>query len=411
MNLTLNRIAAAVCCALLVLSAQAPAAPLGQLNPGRVEVPDRSGSRSSPTQMPGTLELPQTEVVPQDVAPPAEMTALPANQSRFKVTEVTLLGVACYPAATFEPLLARLRGHEVNLAEIYAVADAITQRYRQAGFLLAKAYVPEQRLQGGRLTLQVFEGKVNQVTFSGPANQALERYADNIRQQQPPTSANLERNLLLMNDLSGNDSRAVLQASPVQAGTDLAVENSLRKYEGFVGFDNRDSRYFGPWQVYGGFGINDLSGRGDHLGIRAGKSIEGNKMTFFEGQYELPVGSQGDVLSVLAQHNDGHADTYSFLDANSSGDTLAVRITRPWVRQRDETFKTSAAFTYFNGRSEYLHEPDLPPSSEDRIRALRLGASYDFVDGHGGKNLLKAEYSKGLSVMGASNDSRYNPSR
>lgn len=291
MNLTLNRIAAAVCCALLVLSAQAPAAPLGQLNPGRVEVPDRSGSRSSPTQMPGTLELPQTEVVPQDVAPPAEMTALPANQSRFKVTEVTLLGVASYPAATFEPLLARLRGHEVNLAEIYAVADAITQRYRQAGFLLAKAYVPEQRLQGGRLTLQVFEGKVNQVTFSGPANQALERYADNIRQQQPPTSANLERNLLLMNDLSGNDSRAVLQASPVQAGTDLAVENSLRKYEGFVGFDNRDSRYFGPWQMYGGFGINDLSGRGDHLGIRAGKSIEGNKMTFFEGQYELPVGS------------------------------------------------------------------------------------------------------------------------
>nr|WP_314617550.1 ShlB/FhaC/HecB family hemolysin secretion/activation protein [uncultured Pseudomonas sp.] len=411
MNLTLNRIAAAVCCALLVLSAQAPAAPLGQLNPGRVEVPDRSGSRSSPTQMPGALELPQTEVVPQDVAPPAEMTALPANQSRFKVTEVTLLGVASYPAATFEPLLARLRGHEVNLAEIYAVADAITQRYRQAGFLLAKAYVPEQRLQGGRLTLQVFEGKVNQVTFSGPANQALERYADNIRQQQPPTSANLERNLLLMNDLSGNDSRAVLQASPVQAGTDLAVENSLRKYEGFVGFDNRDSRYFGPWQMYGGFGINDLSGRGDHLGIRAGKSIEGNKMTFFEGQYELPVGSQGDVLSVLAQHNDGHADTYSFLDANSSGDTLAVRITRPWVRQRDETFKTSAAFTYFNGRSEYLHEPDLPPSSEDRIRALRLGASYDFVDGHGGKNLLKAEYSKGLSVMGASNDSRYNPSR
>ncbi|MFJ4067193.1 ShlB/FhaC/HecB family hemolysin secretion/activation protein [Pseudomonas sp. NPDC089996] len=408
---TLNRLAAAVCCALVVFCLPATAAPLGQLNPGRVEVPDRSGVRSSATEMPGSLELPATQVIPQTEEPPAEMSSLPANSPRFKVIQVRLLGVASYPVATFDPLLARLQGHEVSLTEINAVADAITQRYRQAGFLLAKAYVPEQRLEGGRLTLQVFEGKINQVTFSGPSNQALERYADNIRQQTPPDSAQLERNLLLMNDVSGNDSRAVLQASPLEAGTDLVVENTQRKYEGFVGADNRDSRYFGPWQMYGGVGVNDLTGRGDHLGLRAGKSIESDKMTFVEGQYELPVGRQGDVLSLLAQHNEGRPDTYSFLDANSSGDTLAVRITRPWVRQRDETFKTSAAFTWYNGRSEYLDEPDLPPSSEDRIRALRLGASYDFVDGHGGTNLLKAEFSKGLSIMGASNESRQNPSR
>lgn len=145
--------------------------------------------------------------------------------------------------------------------------------------------------------------------------------------------------------------------------------------------------------------------------MRAGKSVEGDKMTFVEGQYELPVGSQGDVLSVLAQHNDGHADTYSFLNANSSGDTFALRYTRPWIRLRDETLKTSAAFTYYNGTSEYLHDRSLPPSSEDRIRALRLGVSYDWLDSGGGKNLVKAELSQGLDVMGASRESRLNPSR
>ncbi|MGQ7819322.1 hypothetical protein ACUTAH_27190 [Metapseudomonas furukawaii] len=180
-------------------------------------------------------------------------------------------------------------------------------------------------------------------------------YAQNIRQEVPPKSATIERNLLLMNDLSGNESRATLAASPLQQGTDLSVENRPRKYEGFFGFDNRDSRYFGPWQVYGRGGVNDLTGNGDHLG------------------------SKGDVLSFLDQHNDGYPDTYSFLDANSSGDIFAVRITRPWIRKRDETFKTSAAFTWFNGKSEYLGDPDNPPSSDDRIRALRLGASYDYL--------------------------------
>lgn len=403
---SLSHLAVAVVSAFL-LAAQVQAAPLGQLNPGRVEMPDKAGTRTLPTEMPGTLELPDSVVTPEPTPP--ELEALPST--RFPVGRVTLVGASSYPPGTFDAVLKRLEGHTVNLAEVHAVADTITARYRQAGFLLARTFVPAQRLEGGNLVLQVFEGKVNQVSFTGPSNKALERYADNIRQETPPTSKTIERNLLLMNDVSGNDSRGTLQASPVESGTDLLVENALRKYEGFFGFDNRDSRYFGPWQVYGGVGVNDLSGHGDHLGIRAGKSVEGNKMTFFEGQYEVPVGSQGDVVSFLAQHNDGHADTYSFLNANSSGDTFAVRITRPWIRQRDETLKTSAAFTYYNGTSEYLDDKKLPPSSEDRIRAVRLGASYDWFDAYGGKNLVKAEISKGLAIMGASNESRPNPSR
>lgn len=404
---SLSRLAVAVISAMM-LAGQVHAAPLGQLNPGRVEMPDKAGVRSSPTEMPGNLEMPET-IITSPAQKPEELEALPST--RFLVNKVTLTGATSYPAGTFDQVLKSLEGHQVNLADIQAVTDAITARYRKAGFLLAKTYVPQQRLEGGNLVLQVFEGKVNEVTFSGPTNNALERYADNIRKETPPTSKTIERNLLLMNDVSGNDSRGTLMASPVESGTDLAVENTQCKYEGFFGFDNRDSRYFGPWQVYGGVGVNDLTGNGDHLGIRAGKSIEGDKMKFFEGQYELPVGNKGDVVSFLAQHNDGHADTYSFLNANSSGDTFAVRITRPWIRQRDETLKTSAAFTYYNGTSEYLDDKSLPPSSEDRIRAIRLGASYDWFDSFGGKNLVKAELSKGLGIMSASSESRANPSR
>lgn len=408
---TPTRLAAAICTALLLVGSSAYAGPKAQLDPGRVEVPRPDGMRGNPTQMPGTLQLPDTVITPEPEAQPREMQASPDDTTRFPVRKVILRGVTSYPAGTFDALVSRLEGNRVTLAEIRAVTEQITQRYRKAGFLLARAYLPEQRLENGELLIQVFEGRINDVKVQGPSNKAIERYADNIRQEVPPKSTTLERNLLLMNDLSGYDSRGTLAASPVEHGTDLTVENQIRKYEGFFGFDNRDSRYFGPWQVYGGVGVNDPLGLGDHLAVRAGKSVEGDKMTFFEGQYELPVGSKGDVLSFLAQHNDGHADTYSFLNANSSGDTLAVRITRPWIRQRDETFKTSAAFTWFNGTSEYLDDPDNPPSSDDRIRAIRLGASYDFLDEFGGKNLVKAELSKGLKIMGASNEDRTNPSR
>ncbi|MCY1503556.1 Heme/hemopexin transporter protein HuxB [compost metagenome] len=363
--------------------------------------------------MPGTLELESTRVQPDQelfeeprLQPPGPTAATP-----FQVNKITLVGVSAYPPETFQPLLARLEGRKVTLAEVNAVAEDITRHYRKDGYLLARTFAPVQQVEQGQLTLKVIEGRVNEVHVDGDSNSRIEGYARNIREEVPLKGETLERNLLLMNDLSGYDARGVLSASPVQEGTDLSVGSELRKWEGFVGFDNRDSRYFGPWQAYGGIGVNNLLDLGDHLGLRGGRSIEGNKMKFYEAQYQLPVGNQGTVLEFLGQHNDGNADNLEFFDPNSNGDTLAVRVTHPWIRTRAETFKTSLAFTWFNGESEYLDDPHLPPSTDDKIRALRLGASYDWTDQHGGRNLVKGELSRGLDVMGASDEDRLNPSR
>ncbi|MBM7061286.1 ShlB/FhaC/HecB family hemolysin secretion/activation protein [Pseudomonas sp. UL073] len=396
------------------LPASLLAAERGALDPGRVTVPDDLGQRSSPSRMPGSLEIEATRVTPGDeqlYEEPRMQEPKPGVATPFQVNKIHLVGVTRYPAGTFQPLLAGLERRKVTLAEINAVAEQITQRYRQDGYLLVRSFVPAQQVTDGQLTLKVIEGRVNAVKVNGKSNRRIEGYAENIRKEAPVKGATLERNLLLINDLSGYDARGSLTASPELEGTDLAVDTELRKVEGFVGFDNRDSRYFGPWQMYGGVGINDPLGLGDHLSIRAGRSVEGNKMQFYEGQYELPLGNQGTVLELLGQHNDGHADTFSFLNANSSGDTLAARIIHPWIRSRAETLKTSLAFTWFNGESEYLDDPHLPPSTSDKIRALRLGASYDWTDRHGGRNLFKAELSKGLDVMGASKENRLNPSR
>ncbi|MCY1277517.1 Heme/hemopexin transporter protein HuxB [compost metagenome] len=409
-------LAAAICAGLAALTlpaGSALASPLTTLNPGRVETPDASGRRVSPTEMPGTLQAQpgaasSAQPLLQEETPPT-MTA-PAGAT-FHVNKVILDGATSYPPHTFQPLLATLEGRKVSLAEVNAVAERITQRYRKAGFVLVRTFVPVQRLDNGVLRLRVIEGQVNQVTINGPSNRAMERYAENIRKEVPLKGETLERNLLLMNDISGNETRGTLVASQGKAGTDLAIDNQQRRWEGFVGIDNRDSRYFGPWQMYGGVGLNDPFDLGDHLAIRYGRSLEGDKMSFYEGQYELPIRDDGTVLSVLAQHNDGNADTLSFLNANSNGDTFAVRVIHPWIRSRDENFRTSAAFTWFNGKSEYLDNPDLPPSSDDRIRAIRLGAAYDFTDRYGGANLFKAELSKGLGIMGASDEDRLNPSR
>ncbi|WP_236032768.1 ShlB/FhaC/HecB family hemolysin secretion/activation protein [Pseudomonas schmalbachii] len=414
----LNRLSAAVmlCSGLLLgllpgVSSAAGVAPPPRLDPGRMEIPGADGQRGLPSDMtglpsrPGATEVQIPETEPSTTPQPA------ASSTRFFVSKVNLEGVTVYPPTVFAELQKYLEGRQVSLAEVNDVVARINRRYRKDGYLLVRAFVPAQKVQNGQLTIKVIEGKVNDVRFNEKPNRAQQAYADNIRKEVPIKAKTLERNMLLMNDLSGYDAKGVLSPSQGLEGTDLSVTNELRKVEGFVGFDNRDSRFFGPWQVYGGVGVNDPFGLGDNLSLRLGRSVESDKMSFVEGQYDVPVGNDGAILSLLGQHNEGNADTIVPLNANSSGDTLAARVTYPWIRSRSETLKTSIGFTWFNGKAEYLDDPDQPPSSDDRIRAVRLGASYDFADKYGGRNLFKAELSKGLDIMGASAEDRSNPSR
>ena len=382
-------------------------------DPSRMEVPDASGRKVSSGDLSGPDgELIDVEKTPRMLDVQEAKPLLSSGTSRpFRVNHIKLTGVTVYSAEQLRPLYAALEGRDVTLQQINSAAAQITHRYRQDGYLLVKTVIPVQRINNGLLELHVTEGRINNTNIQGDTNRATERYAENIRNDVPLTATELERNILLMNDLPGNEARATLSPSSEKAGSDLLINNKLKRWDGFLGLDNRDSRHYGSWQGYGGLNLNNPLDIGDRLSFRYGHSFESNYMAFYEGQYEAPINRYGTTMSILYQHNDGYPDTYSFLNANSHGDNIIARLNHPWMRSRMENINSSVAFTWYNGTSEYFNDPDNAPSSDDRIRALRVGTSWDFVDSHGGSNLVKAELSQGLHVMGASHEGRNNPSR
>ncbi|WP_019209989.1 ShlB/FhaC/HecB family hemolysin secretion/activation protein [Yersinia massiliensis] len=383
------------------------------IDPSRIEMLDARGEKKDAYSMSGASEelseLNQQQKILDIQQPENAPSKTPSRP--FTVKHVELSGVSVYPEEKFRPLLAKLEGKSITLQQVNAVAQLITQQYRNDGYLLVRTFVPYQQIVDGQIRIQVIEGKINHVNNQGDTNKAMKRYADNILQDQPLTSAQLERNLLLMNDLPGNVAQGTLSPSTESAGSDLLITNELQRWDGFLGIDNRDSRYYGSWQGYGGLNLNNPFDLGDRLSARYGHSFESNFMAFYEGQYEAPINRYGTTMSVLYQHSDGHPDIYSFLNANSHGDNIIARLNHPWVRSRMKNINTSIAFTWYNGTSEYLNDPDYAPSSDDKIRALRFGSSWDFIDVYHGSNLIKMELSQGLHVMNASHERRQNPSR
>src|SRR5438045_186996 len=96
-------------------------------------------------RLPGSVEPSriQERLPPQPSAPPVsppltiESTSptQPAGSEnlRFRLTGLTLTGNVVFSEADLLPLWANRLGREISLADVYAIAEAITVKYRNAG--------------------------------------------------------------------------------------------------------------------------------------------------------------------------------------------------------------------------------------------------------------------------------------
>jgi hemolysin activation/secretion protein len=109
-------------------------------------------------QLPGDVQ-PGRPVAPALPEPPTDnefnfsiqqpgKTPVPraADELVFTLLGITISGATKFSAESLQPLYADLIGHDVKLADIQTVADAIENKYHEAGYTLTRAYIPPQRV-------------------------------------------------------------------------------------------------------------------------------------------------------------------------------------------------------------------------------------------------------------------------
>ncbi|MDB5778819.1 MAG: peptide transporter, partial [Polaromonas sp.] len=93
------------------------------------------------------LQIPPAPA-PQKAAPALriEPSAAPAtaasDAAKITVRRLQVTGARVYPEAQLLALTGFKPGSELSLGELRAMAMAITQRYRSAGYFVAQAYLP-----------------------------------------------------------------------------------------------------------------------------------------------------------------------------------------------------------------------------------------------------------------------------
>ena len=229
-------------------------------------------------------------------------------------------------------------GRPLTFADLQNSAIAVANAYRRAGWVV-KAYLPQQDITGGTVTIQIIEAKFSAVRIDGSTQRAsngrLKAIVDVAQRPDTPLNADaLDRALLLIGDLPGVLATGRLSEGASQGGTDLILNvRDGPKVTGEVIADNEGARYTGEARITVNASLNAPFGIGD----RADTVLLHTQGSDYQRlAYSLPVGSQGWRVGVNGSHLTYDIVTPGFgaLDAHGNSSTLGLETNYPVFRTR-----------------------------------------------------------------------------
>ena len=341
-------------------------------------------------------------MVPQT---PGQQPPADAGTVRFTLKQVDFVGNTAYSTQALAASSAALLGREVSLADVYGLADELTLMYRNDGYVLSRVIVPPQAIRDGVVQLRVVEGFIAQASIRGESNgprSTLDRHLEVIRNSRPLAAGVLERELLLMNDLPGIHAVSTIVPSTTPGAADLAVEVASRRASLTAGIDNRGSKSLGPWRadVYGE--LNQLLHGFDRLSARLVQTLADRELSFATLGYDRVLGASGARIGLSGSYVDSKPGTNQNFDLPTSSRSFTLQGSVPLLRSRTQNLKLRASLGTLLSRTDIETAGAALPLSEDKISALRLGATADLVDRFRGLSVVDVELSKGLHAFGAS---------
>jgi hemolysin activation/secretion protein len=373
-----RKILASQICAML---AAAPFTAHAQTPPSAGTLFDANRQQLSPTESTGAPAAVQRPArIEKETEGSDEGQGLPAGGPGIQVTGFVLSGNRSLPASMLQEQLQEFVGRELDFAGLGKAAAKITAYYRAQGYLVARAYLPAQEIQGGVVALGIREGVIGRVTAEPDASVRLnrdlvDRHLAGLRPGEVIQELDLENTLLRLSDITGVSVKAVLRPSAQPGATDIIVKLSeMGAITSRVSIDNGGSYYTGANRLSVSLNLNDTLGMGESFSLNTQQTFEGLRIAGVG--YQQPLGTTG--LTVGAnfaglQYNIGK----NLKEVQASGEARisTLFLSAALLRSRRANVNLSVA-------AEYRHFQDTTSGTtvDKSAQVLSAGLSGDWRD-------------------------------
>jgi hemolysin activation/secretion protein len=359
----------------------------GMLNKGMIE------EKRAPSR------LEETVVVPKDESSGRGLS----DKKVFVLKAVVLDGSTAYTNADIAPLFKDMVGQMVSFADLNTIAQRVTRKYREDGYIFSRAILPPQKIVDGVVHLEAVEGRIANVQVVGnfhDNNGLIHRMAEKIKSSQAANTKEIERYLLLIDDLPGITAKSFVKPSAVKGGGDLIIEVQEDLFEGSASIDNRGSRYLGPYRgtLVGAF--NDVLGLHDRTTLRGILTSQTDELRFADIYHEEQIGADGFKVKGRAAITSANPDVPGSPEIEGDSVLFDMEAVYPLVRGRQYNFNLVGGMNALNSHTDLAGLR----ISTDRVRSARAGATFDFTDPLKGVNQFEVMGVQGLDIWDATND-------
>ena len=259
------------------------------------------------------------------------------------------------------------------------IANAITRYYRQRGFFLARAYIPEQKVKDGIVRLNIVETYLDQIIFDGN-----KLYKDATMQVlfedligKPVFKQSIENALYKLNDYPGLTATSIFGPGTQPGSAAMVIRTQEQASYDMVSMDNYGSAYTGENRLSYRHRSNNLFGQADQLSFNLMTSFLPTNNQYADVTYVQPVFKSlfkvgGGVKANLFKVGE------ELEDLNINGQSLIVNgfIDFPLLVSRNDRFSLVTDLSLKSATSKIVDTV----AAKDKLTVLRLDAFYSGID-------------------------------
>ena len=311
-----------------------------------------------------------------------------------------LRGNQLFPEPILQSVLASTVGLSLSVNEIRASIQRIDEYYQQQGYF-ARSLLPAQKIQDGIIQVVIIEGKLGKVEVNDQAgtyqHDRIKQTISSAQNDDKHLSLNdLQRGILLLNDLSGGSVSTTLKPGEQAGESDVNIKvNPKALLSGNLDYGNTGIRSVGQNQYGGTFNLNNPTNNGDYASLRM-QGSSGNVYGRFT--YALPIGYSGLMLGVQASGLDYSLNgAFQALEAQGSSWAGGIFASYPWLRGLKQNLNMTVGFDdrrYYNTSLQTV-------ISNKEVQAGYIGLNGSLRDNFAGFNTLSAIMTAGTLDLSA----------
>lgn len=289
------------------------------------------------------IKLPAPKKVLPSIAPLKYKAPLVVKDSvKIWVKSFRFSGNTVFTSELLSALVREYKERELGLFGLQEAASRITKYYRENGYFVARAYLPQQSLKEGIVEIAIIEGSYGKFNIKNSSlvdTDVVQGYMDYLQTGEIVSTYTLERQMLLLNDLSGAQiASAEIAAGKTVGSSDFKMSVAAEpKYRGYLIADSYGSRYTGENRLNAHGYVNSLTGRGDTLDLSALSTNTGDLKNAGVG-YERPFGYDGLKAGASFGITDYRlSDELANLESSGRIDTYTAHLSYPYIKTQNHT--------------------------------------------------------------------------